>query len=144
MLCLLVVNDVYYIINSPWEFWISQHKQLLEWMAMRVVYSWYLWWINLINFSFYRLYKSWIFYWRINRNILLRFEWIIYINSNNSLSPLFKFRHFLARELIPIACNVDSPIIIDHKFSVFISPPINFKPLLFVSNRLIALDFLPL
>jgi hypothetical protein len=77
-------------------------------------------------------------YW----NILLWLERIIDINSNNSLSPLFKLRHFLTRELISIACNVNCAIIIDYKFGIFVTPTIDFEPLLFVSDGFVSFDLL--
>lgn len=83
-----------------------------------------------------------MFNYGVDGDILLRFERIINIDTDHSLSPLFKLGHFLPWELISIASDMHSAIIIDNELCVFISPPVNFKPLLLVTNRLTSLDLL--
>lgn len=87
---------------------------------------------NFINFALNCLDKGGVFDGWVDGYIFLCLDRIVNINANNSFGPLLKLGHFLAWELISIASDVHSAIIIDYKFCVFISPPINFKPLLFI------------
>lgn len=94
----------------------------------------------LIDFAFDRLNESWVLYRRVNRDIFLGFDGWVWINADDCLCPFFKFRHFLSWKLITIACDMNRAVIIDNKLSIFISPSVDFKPLLFISNRFTAFD----
>lgn len=111
-------------------------------MAMGVVNSSQFIVDNLINLATDGFNKCLIFNRSIDGDVLLWFDGIADIDSDDSLSPLFKLGHLLPGELVSVAGNMHSAIIIDHEFRIFITPTIDFEPLLFVSDGLVPFDFL--
>ena len=56
------------------------------------------------------------------------------VDSDDGFGPFLEFGHFLSGKLIPVAGDVDGTIIINHKFGVLKSPPVDFKPLFLIPD----------
>lgn len=129
-------SDVYDIVNNSWKFRMSQIIQLLHWMSMRMENSWVFTCYYFINMSFNRFNKLRVLNRWICRYLFLSLWSGVNIKTNDSLNPFFELGHFLSRKLISTTRDMNRSIIIKNKLSIFKTPSIIFKPLLFISDIL--------
>ena len=135
-------SNVNNIIHCSWKLRVTKVIQLLHWMTMWMENTWILVSYNLVNFSFNVFNEPNIFDWWISGNLFLSLWCWIDIDSNCIFDPFFKLGHFLSRKLISATRNMNASVIIENEFSIFKSPTVVFKPLLFIFNTLVSFNVL--
>ena len=136
-----MASDVHDVVDSPWQLRVSQHEEFLKGVAMGVVDPGNFGSDDFIHFPPDGLDEGWALDRGVDGDITLGFYRVVDIDADHILGPFFKFGHFLTRELIAIARDVDSAVVINNKLSILIAPPGDLKPLFFVANGLASLDF---
>ena len=131
------INDV---IDDSRQFGMAKVIKLLHGVAMRVENSWVFVGDDFINMALDWFDELWVFDRWICGNLLLSLWSGIDINANDSFDPFLELGHFLSREGVSAAWDVNRAIVIEDKLSVLESPSIILEPLFFISDVLRSLD----